>query len=544
MIRFIPKLFSEKFVVLVNLFLFILCLLVGVLGYRGKLHGGGDDMNNLAVTVGNGSSLEYVKWYYLNWGQTGIVALIVPIQAFIKLLHVTPEEFPWWFFASINAFCYLAAVYMLVMGGKRLLKYEWHEALFLLAFIYGVWLTPIVYNSTIAIPVTFFVAFTLPVYILTVAIYLFSTNSFGQNRKDWLVIGVIYMLLSINTETFLLSIPVVFTGIIIIHAFQEKYSSIKFFGNLGFFAAISILSVIFIWTQPGFHARPLSLDLHVPSFLEIAKWYVRALEDFGFLILMENHPYLAHLVVFLPPVFFIVIVTGLCVWYKNSIQMDSSPRIILLLSNAIWTLTLIAGFLFCTVPLLFSGYYPDYVKVYPTLLMAGALGLVISFLIHLFEPDTIRELSVFFGKPISNKYFVGHKTYWFWFKWLGIGVLLLGIFSFITISHFNGIYRDYQIELISSAIRQDFHDVIEVAYYKTGQKNYIIAGCPKEILVEQFWGISGYFYWKGIDDIFGVLDTDPNIGGVSPQEVWPEKESWYKIECLHLTNEQLNYLEP
>jgi hypothetical protein len=592
-IRFIQKIFSEKFVVSANLFLFVLCILVGVVAYGGKLHGGGDDMNNLAATVGNGSSLEYIKWYYLNWGQTGIVALIVPIQAAIKLFHLTPDGFPWWFFASINAFCYLAAGYMLVMGGRRLLKYEWHESLFLLSFIYGVWLTPIVYNSTIDIPVTFFVAFTLPVYILAVAIYLFSADSFGKSRKDWLVIGVIYTLLSTNTETFLLSIPVVFTGMILIRAFQEKHGLIKIFGNIGFFAALSVLSIIFIWTQPGFHARPLSLDFHVPSFLETFQWYTRVLEEFGFSILLENHYQLTQLVRYLIPFLLAVIVFGLWLWRKRDIQMNSHPQIILLLSKAIWALILILGFLFCMVPLLFTGYYPSYVIAYPIMLMAGCLGLVLSFFIHLFQPDTISEILVLFGKPAVEKnlvspvkffpifsvkvtarsffsegfpnskadsishsedrsFVVGEKNfsvkpyyfYWNWLRWAAVVLIFGFIFYSNTILHFTGIYKAYQVELASSAMRQDFHKAIETAYYKTGQKNFIVTGCPQEIIVEQFWGISGYFYWKGINDVFGVLDTDPALGGLSPQEMWPDKKNWYEIKCLKLTSDQLYYLEP
>ena len=248
------------------MFLFVACSLLGAIFYGDKLHGSGDDINNLAAVVGNGSSLEYLKWLYLNWGQTGTAILVVPLQIAVKLFHMTPDGFPWWFFASVNTFCYLASGYMLVMGCKRLLRYEWRESLFLLVFVYSIWLTYIVYNSTIDIPVTFFVAYALPTYLLTVAIYLFSSNSFGENKKDWLLIGFIYLLLSINTQTFFLSIPLLFTGIIVIRSFQENNSLNRIIGNVGFFASLSIASAIFTWLQPGFHARPIGLDFHFPSF--------------------------------------------------------------------------------------------------------------------------------------------------------------------------------------------------------------------------------------------------------------------------------------
>src|ERR1700690_1083615 len=153
MTKFVSKLFSDRSVVRVNLFLLAVCILLGGVLYAGQLQGAGDDLNDLALTVGHGSILEYVKWYYLHWGQTGIILLLAPIQLVVKLLHVSPDGFPWWFFASINSFCYLASAYMLVMMGKRLLGYEWQEALFLLAFIYGAWLSPVVYQATIDIPV-------------------------------------------------------------------------------------------------------------------------------------------------------------------------------------------------------------------------------------------------------------------------------------------------------------------------------------------------------------------------------------------------------
>ena len=717
LIRFISDLFLDRSVIRVNLFLLVLCLLFGFTIYAGTIHGVGDDMNNLAATVGNGSSWEYIKWYYLNWGQTGIVIWLVPVQLAIKIFHITPEVFPWWFFASINTFNYLAAVYMLVMGGKSLLKYGWQEALFLLAFTYGVWLTPIVYKSTIDIPVTFFSAFTLPTYLLTIAVYWFSANDFGKKIIDWLALGCIYLLLSINTETFLLSIPIIFTGITVIQAIQDNYRPKIIFRIIGFFATLSLISALFIWTQPGFHIRPVSLNFHIPSFLEIAQWYVSTLEDIGFKILIEN-PFYIHLVRFVRyilPLLLFEILFGLWMRHKKKIQFSSQPEIVLLLTKSMWALVLISGFLFCMVPLLFTGYFPDYVKVYPSLLMAGGLSFCISVLIHIFKPATVSELLAVFGKPslvngelmrsvrinkiqgfIHSKFFhcffiilwmlscvaallltlhinnllvlywvqlpvvtqnikpgkqggniyvisikpgwlprskgydlptrlyenerslapgnalrteigtlgdgrytyengrlffstsdnsdprmngrrytlelpfivasrclkwcwvivgllslamcircfKGYHSCWLWLKWIAVVTFLCLIFSFNTLLHFNGIYKAFQAELIKSAIRQDFQQKIEVAYHKTGQKVYIVAGCPKGIMVEQFWGISGYFYWKGVDDIFGVLDTDPNLGGLSPQEEWPDKKSWYKIDCLKITSKQLEILQP
>jgi len=34
------------------------------------------------------------------------------------------------------------------------------------------------------------------------------------------------------------------------------------------------------------------------------------------------------------------------------------------------------------------------------------------------------------------------------------------------------------------------------------------------------------------------------LGGLSPQEMWPDKKDWHEIKCLKLTSDQLYYLEP
>jgi hypothetical protein len=543
MTKFLSKIFLDRFVVQVNLFLLALSILLGIVFYAGKIHGAGDDFNNLAAAAGHGSSLDYVKWYYFNWGQTGIILLVVPFQLVIKLLHVSPEGFPWWLFASINSFCYLASAYMLVIGGKRLLGYQWREALFLLAFIYGVWLTPVVYNSTMDSTVTYFVAFGLPTYLLTIAIYLFSANNFGENRKDWFIVGGIYLLLSVNTETFLLSIPIIFTGMIIVRAIQKNYNLVRILRTVGFFAAISFASVIFVWTQPGFHARPLPLNFHIPSFFEIVQWYARSLDTCLRQILLVNHQYLVKFIHYFIPLLVIIIAPGWIFLYKKNSQSGPYPQIILLLSKGLWTFVLVSGYLFCMLPLLFTNYYPDYLRVYPALLMAGSMGFCISFFIHLFKPGTIRELLKVFDRPFTEQFLDKYVSSWFYLRTLAVGVIIFFV-VLNAIPHFNDIYRAYQVELISSAIRQDFQRKIEIAYHETGQNNYIVEGCPKMVDVEQYWGISGFFYWKGMKDVFGVLDTDPNLKGSSPQEVWPDKQSWYMIQCLPLTGEQLSLLQP
>jgi hypothetical protein len=60
MLGFLEKMFSEKSVFKVNLALFLVCILFGILIYKDKIHGGSDDMANMSIMVGNGSIFEYV----------------------------------------------------------------------------------------------------------------------------------------------------------------------------------------------------------------------------------------------------------------------------------------------------------------------------------------------------------------------------------------------------------------------------------------------------------------------------------------------------
>ena len=573
--KLIETIFSEKSVFKVNAILFFVFILFGAVIYKDKIHGGSDDMSNISGLVGNGSILEYVKWYYLNWGQTGIVVLIASVQFIVKLFHITPEGFPWWFFVSINIFCYVAAVYMIVMGGKRLLKYEWQEALFLLFFIYGFWFTPVVYKSTISMmPVTLFFAFELPTYLLTIAMYLFSANTFGRNKKDWLIFGFIYLFLSFNTETFLMTTPVLFTGIVIVRAFQERFVLSKIPRYIGVFAVLSLVSVVFTWTQPGYHLRQLNLDFHVPSFLEVSHWYLYVVQNFEFVSIVENFPNLAYFILFLPLFFLLIIILGLWILDKCNVQVNSLSQIRLLLLRSMWSLVLMLGFLFCMIPLLFTDYYPYYLTVYPTLLTSVALGGIVGMLIYM--PETIREFSMFFRKSDSldmditldekplgianfhlrsvpsnalqqitkNWHFINYYSFLSLARWIGASAILLILFLFISLPNFKDILRIHRIELISSAVRADFQEKIVSTYYITGQKNYLIMNCAERTYADQFWGVNGYLYWKGIKDGFGVLDTDVALHGLSPKEIWPDKKTWYKINCLQLTKEQRNYLKP
>jgi hypothetical protein len=503
--------------------------------------------------------------------------LIAFVQFFVKLLSVSPEKFPWWFFASVNIYCYVMAVYMIIMGGCRLLGCRWQETLFIMVFVYGLWLTPNLYKSTISMmPVTLFICFEFPTYLLAVAIYWFSSDAFGKNKKDWLMFGVIYLVLSLNTETFLMSIPVLFTGIIVVHAIQERYSIGKTIGQVGYLFVLSLVSVVFTWTQPGYHLRPLNIDFHIPSFLEVFRWYLRVMRDYGFSPIVEHLPGLARYIRFLPLFFVAIVILGLWAQRKNNFQANSLFQIKLLLLRSVWALTLMVGFLFCMIPLLFTDYYPYYVTIYPTLLMSIALAGGGGLLVQLFMPETIRDLLKFSGKSGSlgvaisldektrdvaffsahfepgeelqlfskNWRLINHSFYLSVVKWIGASVILLSLFAFITIPSFKEIERLYRVELIVSAIRADFQEKIVSVYYKTGQKNYFIKNCPGEIVVDQFWGVNGYLYWKGINGAFGVVDTDGNLHGLPPQEVWPDKELWFQIDCLRLTPEQTNYLRP
>jgi hypothetical protein len=77
--------------------------MIGARLYAGKLVGQGDDVSGLNPTAYS-SEWEYLRFLYLNWGQVGIGALVVPWRILVRVLQVSPDTFPWWLFASLNLF--------------------------------------------------------------------------------------------------------------------------------------------------------------------------------------------------------------------------------------------------------------------------------------------------------------------------------------------------------------------------------------------------------------------------------------------------------
>jgi hypothetical protein len=489
----------------VHLVILFALLAFGAWVYAGKLTAAGDDLNNIGTAYW-ASNLDYLRYFYMEWGQTGVILLVIPLRALARFFQLGPDTFPWWLFASASSYCNLVAPLMIVAAGKAVLRYHWKVGLFLLAFIFGVWIGPAVYRTTVNIPVTFFVAYVLPLFLTLFAIATFTRPCSGRVGK--FIVAALYLIVSVNTQTFFFSAPVLFTTLTAIKVIRGNRSYWIGLKEIGLWAMLTLVAAIFVWTQPGFHKREVGAKFVMPSAAELGAWYQKSTQ-MGYGTLFSNH--LPH-TLWIHSLVLVAIAVGLAgtslVYYQlGQHKNQPNPAARDLLGSGILALGFLMAFHFSWISLLFTPYFPEYTQVYPDLLLAAGLGYSIWWASQVYPwlVQCLSKMAWSRSLPDNPERAVSEGRWSFailfgaliGFGWIGSRVLLPNI---------GQIGAAFTHELRYSEIRRDVRQKIETLHATEGANNFLVVDSPAD--VDPSWGFTGYFGWKGHPEITAAIDGD------------------------------------
>ena len=203
--------------VVLNICVIAAGMVLAALAYRG-IEGQGDDLSNLNPAA-HPTEWHYLKMLYTEWGQVGFGVLMVPLRLFVRLFGAGPDAFPWWCFAGVNAALNILSVVHFVLAGRALVGYSRSWTIALTAFLSGVWLINLVsFSTTLGIPVVFFAAYTLPLYLLSLVALGFATAAVSATHSRMKVLAALYLLISLNEATFMLSLPVLISAFTVVKA--------------------------------------------------------------------------------------------------------------------------------------------------------------------------------------------------------------------------------------------------------------------------------------------------------------------------------------
>jgi hypothetical protein len=455
-------------------------LLLVAFVYRG-IEGQGDDLGNLNPAA-HPTEWHYLKMLYTQWGQVGFGVLMVPLRLFVRVFGVGPDAFPWWCFAGLNAALNVLSAIHFVLAGRALVGYSRSSTVGLTAFLAGIWLfNPVSFSTTVGIPVVFFAAYTLPLYMISLVALGFATAPTRAARSRIVVLSAVYLLISLNEATFMLSLPVLISAFTIVRARRAARPVQAFAGMIFIWAIASAAAATFVWTTPGFHLRAPLLGFAVPSgttlWDRIPAWYVESVRTmYGALAGGDvSGAVLLHTILLA------------CLCTALILQVVSKNWWRRAHANSGWLVDgniLALGYLIAahaaTSTLLFTPYFPEYTKAYPVLLIALGIGTTIVWV-----ADLIESLGAL-GKASPARP-------------VGAAILLVCVGVWTGVRAWPDVVHAYREELRASAtLRQARQDIV-MLYRDTGQATYTLSHCPPRL--EAYGGAAlstDYFTWRGL----------------------------------------------
>ena len=536
----------------INLCLLLSSLVIGFALYAGKLHQAHDDIGLLSP-VAFSSEWDFFSMFFMERGQIGTVLLVLPWRFLVRVFQPSPETFPWWLFSSLNLFCVVTAPLIMLAAGWRLSKPNKNGMLFFLLMVVGCWvISPTAYSTTIFLPVSFFAAYTLPLYLLSLGMWFFSDSAWGKRWKDFIVLGLLYLAISLSTTTFTLSVPIVFIGISLLKSIFHVDSLARLTRSVATWCALTLLVVIFIKVTPGYQVRTERLGVESPGLQRVILGWYRPI-PFGyttFPLMMEDDgsvkpwhktvpygytirsTYSADLAfVILHGILLAVLFSGLAVtlWAyiksRQKFRLEAQIKLRNLLGLEVLALIYIVAFHASVSTFFFTPYFPDYTKAYPSLLVV--FGWIYSLWAFVQASDSVvwdSLIATLLSTPDSfdvkhNLAGADLQT-----KVLLAFLALSIIFVFITLPNTIRVINIYKNEIwINNQRYKTRHKIIDL-YLGDKKSKFLLSPCPQ--LFDSYWAYSPFFSWQGYPEIQVVMEGAYNYG-----PAMLEDPSWVKLPC-------------
>jgi hypothetical protein len=476
------------------------CLLAGFMLYSGRLTAIGDDavnMNPASWTTPWG----FLRSVYTGSGQMSSAVFILPWRMAVRALSIGPDRFAWWFPASLNMAFGICACYNVVLAGRRTRAFSGAAAAFMFVVAALCWIAnPTVVRSSMVLPVTLLVTYTFPLYLTSLLVLLLSRIDAAPGWRVYCAAGI-YVLVSLNTTTFMLSVPVLAAGILIARAIvgdlRWRACAVLVSGA----ALLSVTSALFIWSSPGFQQRFKVLQggggPRQTLAAVIPEWYLTSPERIYRTLDWPWSP-IAHTV-------WVVALLGGLAWAAAALVArwrrgaDAGPPPASIAVN-LFALALLATFHASLGSLLFVGYFPDYTQTYPAFLLVLAFGATLVWLSRLVDGSATRLASL---------------------------VVLGALVWSIGATNLEGSVNTYRGELRSAHTLRQLRKRIVGLAGSTPARAFRVTRCPVPAEPYVLYGISpGYFAWLGMADVKIMQD-----GAGDPAVDRKDAPAWTMVPC-------------
>jgi hypothetical protein len=501
-------------VLMLNLCVLAAAVALGVWAYGGLLEGKGDDLRNLNPAA-HPTEWHYLKMLYTTWGQVGFGGLMVPWRLVVRIFGIGPDVFPWWFFAGLNAGLNVLAVVHFVIAGKVLMRHGRSWALGLCTFTAALWiLNPVSFATTVGIPVVFFSAYTLPLYLVSLFSLGFATAGSPLPRSRLIQLVAVYLLVSLNEATFMLSLPVLVLALTVVKAHRGARPLADFIRMILPWTAASAAAAFFVWTTPGFHYRAPLLGFAVPSgtsvWAAVPGWYGDSVRMIYGALFLDRIAY--------PVVLHSGLLSALCAgllmtflrtWWRRESRRDAG--VLRLLDANVLALGYLLAAHAAMSTMLFTPYFPEYTKAYPALLVALGIGSSMVWAIRVIGTLAVtgagtERAAVPFA--VAAAFVVVSASVW------------LGLQSSARV------VDAYRQELRTSRTLGQARHQARAVYQDTGQRNYNLSHCPPRL--EAYDGATltpDYFTWQGLPALSVIQE------GAGNSSALPQSSDAHRIQC-------------
>jgi len=491
--------------------------------------GWGDAMNSMSRTV---TPWEYiVEWYENQNGRLSQALLGSFVNSLLREYFSTPESFPWWLFRGIWLFAAISApVNIVAILSKSFQFKEMQRTLFIVLLVWLLWSTsPIYYYTNAWFSSAEFLSYTGPV-IFTSFFMLFwmRLQSIQSTWIHWLVFSFSYIFLSLLNEHVMASLPVITVGIAVAGLIRREKKSSYIVQIIFVSFILSLIAISIHLTTPGQILRNSAINAHVPDFSiqNIFNWYSGTV-PYVYEYLLPQYIYKGSSVFKIIVVVVHTSLLGLLFFTaKRSYEKIKDKNVSLDLQEELskdFTLSVLSMmFLLAYVAALgtqlVSRYWPGYSGIFPSLLVT--FGLVLSGVLYV--EILLRKIKGRYKSLDAGK-----------IKVVLAVVLMIGVALVIVKNNIHEIKRTNLLVKENTRIRLAYYNKISEYHIKNKEVNFILKGCPYAVSyfgwsVEPEWGISAYFRWLGFDDVFVVIDSNPDY------KTRPLDKEYRSIDCSKL----------
>lgn len=540
----------QRPILLINILTMIVCLTGGWILYAGRLYGAQDDMLL--------SPLSYKSWELVinSYESRFYVSFAVSLfswRLLVMLFQLTPETFPWWLAASWGLFCVVSAPINIVASLNNLLRCSKRTVFVLVFACWGFWtVTPLIYDATIFIPVTFLHQLG-NIYLLSVGTYLWSKPDFGRRGEKALLIAI-YLYVTLNPK-FLPAVFVLFIGMSVLKIFLQHGSLnilFKYMLLWAFITGVALMLMVFTTdlfsqTLPKYYGGSIpNLPTVVKNFYKpipfgYATW-PRLIEDnsgtrpwhktdWPFKFALKSTYAADRMFIFVHLGFGValtVILGWLVIIYfrRKGVLVDPYKSTLRRLLTLLWlALIFVIAFHASVISYFFTPVFPHYAKLLPTLLMTISWSCFIWAIIQLADPVVRRQLQILWEQdssktslPNDQTTAVDRPTF------LLLAGVIMVVCLFVVLPNVGLVIDTYRYETWLGEQRLNTRQTIVDIYLTSGKNKFLLLDCPHFFEAPYFLPL--YFEWRGYSSLDVIMEGTSDYGPAVKNDA-----HWVQLPC-------------